>query len=213
MAVPMHEFRREYSHNDSVTLAALDDPFELFAQWLQEAVRAGAREPNAMTLATCNPDGRPSARIVLLKELDPRGLVFFTNYDSPKGRELRANPRAALVFWWVELERQVRVEGDVTRLPDEESDAYFRTRPRSTQLGTWASDQSRVIAGREVIIDRMIELTQRYEGQEVPRPPHWGGFRVWPGSCEFWMGRRSRLHDRLRYVRSDAGWRCEVLAP
>ncbi len=210
---PGSGLRHEYTRNDRVELVALDDPIHLFARWFQEVVSCGAREPNAMTLATVDQAGRPAARVVLLKGFDHRGFTFFTNYESRKGLELAANPHACLVFFWAELERQVRIEGAVERVSAAESDAYFQTRPRLTQIGTWASDQSRVITGREVVMDRMLEATMRFEGKPVPRPSHWGGYRVIPVAIEFWLGRRSRLHDRLRYARAGDNWQREVLAP
>jgi len=177
---------------------------------------AGLVEPNAMTLATVGPDGRPSARMVLLKGFDHRGFVFYTNYSSRKGRELTANPAAALVFWWPPpVHRQVRIEGLVERVSHEESDAYFRTRPFGSQLGAWASNQSEVIAGRDILELRLERLTATYAGGEVPLPPYWGGYRLAPDVIEFWQGRPNRLHDRLRYSRdgATAGWTLERLSP
>jgi pyridoxamine 5'-phosphate oxidase len=207
------ELRRDYARKGLHENDLHADPIKQFHSWLQEALVSEVPEPYAMTLATCTPDGWPSARIVLLRGLDDRGFTFFTNYEGRKSRELEANPRAALVFSWTELERQVRIEGTVARATAEESDAYFRNRPRGSQLGSWASQQSEVIAGREVLEQRMAELEQQYAGQDVPRSPLWGGYRVTPAVLEFWQGRPNRLHDRFRYRRSDAGWCIERLAP
>lgn len=192
----------------------LDDPIALFRRWFDEAVAAELPEVNAMTLATADRDGRPSARTVLLKGVDGRGFEFFTNYESRKARELDANPHAALVFLWAPLHRQVRVTGDVTRLTAAESDAYFATRPRGSQLGAWASAQSRPIADRDELDGRWRRLEREYAGREVPRPPHWGGYRVVPREIEFWQGRANRMHDRFAYTRAaDGGWRRERLQP
>jgi pyridoxamine 5'-phosphate oxidase len=190
------------------------NPFRQFQTWLDQAVAAGLREPYAMTLATATPDGQPSARMVLLRGLDERGFAFFSNYASRKGEELDANPRAALVFYWAELDRQVRIEGPVEKTSAEESDAYFRGRPEGSRLGAWASRQSSVIAGRHVLEAEMRELQARFPDGTIPRPPHWGGYRVRPTVIEFWESRPNRLHDRLRYVRrEDGGWRIERLSP
>ena len=190
------------------------DPFAQFQAWFDTALAAGLPEPNAMTLATATPDGRPSARMVLIKGVDPRGFVFYTNYESRKGRELEANPWAALVFYWPELERQIRIEGRVERVAAEESDAYFASRPLGSRLGAWASPQSQVIPGRDVLEARLRDLEARFASGDVPRPPHWGGYRVVPEAVEFWQGRPSRLHDRLRYTRqADGRWAIERLAP
>ena len=193
----------------------MNDPFAEFDRWLAAAEASGDPEPNAMTLATVGADGRPSARTVLLRGIDPRGFRFFTNRRSRKGRELAVNPSCALVFRWAALQRQVCVTGRAEELGDEESDAYFATRPRGHRLGAWASDQSTVIPSRDVLEERLAELEATYPG-DVPRPPHWGGYVVVPDTFELWEGRPNRLHDRLRYRRDgggDGGWVVERLAP
>lgn len=205
--------REEYAREGLDEAAAGDDPLALLGRWLNEAIDAGLHEPNAMALATATPDGRPSVRIVLLKGLDDRGLTFFTGYESRKGAEVEANPRAAAVMLWHPLQRQVRVEGGVTRIDEAESDAYFQSRPRGSQVGAVASPQSRVIASREVLARRVAEVEGVFEGHDVQRPPVWGGYRIALESVEFWQGRQSRLHDRLRYVRQHDGWRRDRLAP
>lgn len=189
-----------------------DDPFTQFAAWFEEARAAGVAVPETMTLATATADGRPSARMVLLKEHGPGGFVFFTGYESRKGRELEENPSAALVFYWQPLGRQVRVEGAVERLPCAESEAYFRTRPLESRYGAWASPQSEVIPSRADLDERYAEAVSRF-GDDVPLPERWGGFRLRPDVIEFWQHRDNRLHDRLRYRRADGGWLLERLAP
>jgi pyridoxamine 5'-phosphate oxidase len=190
------------------------DPIRQFETWFQELLATKLPEPNAMTLATATPDGQPSARVVLLKSFDSSGFTFHTNYDGRKGRELAANPRAALLFFWPELQRQVRIEGVVERLAPTESDEYFRSRPLGSRLGAWASRQSEVIPDRAELENRVREMTQRFPDGAVPRPPFWGGFRVRPLAIEFWQGRPDRLHDRLRYQRVQPdGWRLERLSP
>jgi pyridoxamine 5'-phosphate oxidase len=189
-------------------------PVRQFARWFADAVDAGIREPEAMALATATPDGSPSVRMVLLKGLDERGAVFYTNYESRKGRELAANPRGALVVYWDPLGRQVRIEGAVVPVAPAESDAYFRGRQRGSQIGAWASAQSRPIAARADLEARVADLEHRFEGEEVPRPPHWGGYRLEPASFEFWQHREDRLHDRLLYLPAAAGgWTVERLSP
>jgi pyridoxamine 5'-phosphate oxidase len=205
--------RREYAREGLSESAAHDDPLIQFDRWFSQALGASVLEPNAMTLATIDAEGMPSARIVLLKGFDARGFVFFTNYDSHKGKELAKTPRAALVFFWPELERQVRIVGAVERVSRDESEIYFHSRPPGSQLGAWASEQSAVIASRQVLEDRLVALEEQYRGREVPVPPHWGGFRVVPKTIELWQGRPNRLHDRLLYTRDGESWRRERLAP
>ena len=193
-------------------------PLAQLDKWMKEAIAAQHPEPTAMTLATASPDGEPSARVVLLKALDERGLVFFTSYESDKGRQLTANPRACACFFWVLLERQARITGAVSKVAREESEAYFRSRPRESQLGAWASRQSAVLTGRAELETRLAEARARFGEGEVPCPPHWGGFRLVPDGVELWQGRPSRLHDRMRYVREvrggeQGGWRIERLSP
>ena len=191
---------------------AMDDPITLIQGWLEEA-RSVVPEPHAMTLATATPDGRPSARMILLRGLDERGLTFFTNRDSRKGAELEANGRAALVLHWWELGRQVRVEGAVESVPDDESAAYWSTRPRGSQLAAWASPQSGPLSGRDELDGLVAEMEGRFAGADVPLPPFWGGYRVVPSSIELWSHRDDRLHDRVLYVREAGSWRRERLAP
>jgi pyridoxamine 5'-phosphate oxidase len=190
------------------------DPIALVRRWFDEAQAYGIEQHDAMTLATATPDGRPSARAVLLKGIDQRGFAFYTNYESRKGHELDANPHAALVLLWIPLQRQVRVSGRVERLSAEESDAYFATRLRGSQLGAWASEQSRPLPDRGELEQRWVALDERYAGGTVPRPPYWGGYRVDPDEIEAWQGRANRLHDRFRYTRTpDGGWTHMRLAP
>ena len=212
-AGPFERMRREYSGGqlDDRDLAA--DWTTQFGRWLDETAVAGLPEPNAMMLATADEAGRPSCRTVLLKEYDQRGFVFFTNYESRKGLELSANPQASLVFPWFAMFRQVLVTGTVERTSRAETEAYFATRPRGAQLGAWASPQSRVLSGRDELEAAWRAAEERFAGHEVPAPPHWGGLRVRPESVEFWQGRVSRLHDRLRYRLADGRWSVERLAP
>ncbi len=211
--VNLQRLRKEYTRAGLREADVSPDPIEQFRKWFDEVLAAGLHEPNAMTLATATPSGCPSARVVLLKGFDARGFVFYTNYEGRKSRELEENPYCALVFYWGELERQVRVEGRASRVSAEDSDAYYRSRPRGSRLGAWASEQSRPVGGREALEGRLWELESEYEGREVPRPAFWGGYRVEPWEIEFWQGRENRLHDRLVYRRSDEGWKIERLQP
>lgn len=207
------DLRREYSQAELDEKTVDPDPIRQFLAWFEQAGQAGEVEPNAMTLATASADGRPSARIVLLKGCDDRGFTFFTNYDSRKGRELLVNPYAALVFWWPSLERQVRVEGRLGRVAESESETYFQSRPTGSKLGAWASEQGDVVPDRAWLETRLHELETQYADAPIPRPPHWGGYRLSPETLEFWQGRPNRLHDRIRYRRQGPAWVRERLAP
>jgi pyridoxamine 5'-phosphate oxidase len=207
------DLRKSYERAELNEDASCATPGQQFSKWLEEAIAAQLPEPNAMTLATVGSDLRPSTRVVLIKGLDERGIVWFTNYDSRKGRELAGNPHAALQFHWVELERVVRIEGRVEKISDEESDAYFHSRPLDSRIGAWASPQSEVISGRGVLVANAAKFGAQFLLQP-PRPPHWGGYRLLAERWEFWQGRRSRLHDRLRYTQQAGGdWLRERLAP
>ena len=205
--------REEYTRTGLAEADVAPDPVVQFRAWFRDALAADLHEPNAMTLATVTPDGRPSARTVLLKGYDERGFVFYTNFEGRKARELETNPLCALLFYWGELERQVRIEGRASRVSGEESDAYFTSRPRGSRLGAWASEQSRPVQGRSVLEERVRALEAEYEGREIPRPPFWGGYRVEPHTIEFWQGRENRLHDRLVYLRNEGGWKIVRLQP
>jgi pyridoxamine 5'-phosphate oxidase len=209
----VHQLGRESSRLCLTEADLESDPILQFRKWFEEATLCDIPDPHAMALATATPDGRPSVRMVLLRGCDERGFAFFTNYHSRKSKELDANPQAALVFFWQGLERQVRIEGRAERVSAEESDAYFQTRPAGARLGAWASPQSEVIADRETLDAQCRALERRYPDGKIPRPEHWGGYRVIPETIEFWQGRLNRLHDRLRYSRKGSGWRIERLAP
>jgi pyridoxamine 5'-phosphate oxidase len=212
IATALADLRKDYALKTLEEKDAAADPMQFFGLWMVEAIHAQVPEPTAMHLSTVDPKGRPAGRIVLLKGVDKRGFVFFTNYQSRKGRELAANPAAALTFMWKELERQVRIEGTVEKVAPEESQAYFATRPLGSRIGAWASPQSEVIENRAWLEKRWEELTAKY-GEEPPLPPHWGGYRVLPEYLEFWQGRLSRLHDRIAYSREGAAWKARRLAP
>lgn len=215
MPTDLSTLRRNYALESLSESDVLPDPFAQFARWFDEAIQSQVIEPNAMTLATATPDGRPSARIVLLKGYDHLGFVFYTNYESHKGAELAANPQAALLFAWLDLERQIRIEGRVEKVAPEASLAYFQSRPKGSQIGAWASPQSRVVADRSVLEQASERLQAEYADQAVlPLPPFWGGYRVRPERIEFWQGRESRLHDRICYQKLEGGvWEISRLAP
>jgi pyridoxamine 5'-phosphate oxidase len=206
------DLRKSYERAELHETASHADPLQQFGQWLDQAISAQVPEPNAMTLATVDSQQRPSTRIVLIKGFDPRGIVWFSNYDSRKGQELAANPHAALQFHWVELERVVRIEGRVEKISGQESDDYFSSRPLDSRIGAWASPQSQVISGRAVLVANAAKYAAKFLLQP-PRPPHWGGYRLLPERWEFWQGRPSRLHDRLLYTQQESAWSRERLAP
>ena len=216
MEVPRDPAASRYEHvGKGLRRSDLDpDPIKQFSNWFTAAIEAGIRDVNAMSLATAGPDAKPTVRIVLLKGFDQNGFVFFTNYESEKGKQLAANPYAAMAFYWIELDRQIRIGGEVEKTSREESQIYFDSRPIGSQLGAWASRQSDVIDGRRVLDARMSEMTERFASKTIPVPPHWGGYRLKPDVFEFWQGRPNRLHDRFRYTRQANGsWLIERLAP
>lgn len=210
--IDLTRIRRSYESTHLLESAILADPLAQLQRWLQEAHDAGVLEPHAMCVSTVL-EGRPSSRMVLLRGLDARGLVFYTSYFSRKGREISANPYAAALFYWAQLERQVRIEGSVDQLSEDESDAYFAGRPRGHQLGAWASEQSEPVEAREILDQRMQDYAERFEGEEVPRPHSWGGYVIRPERIEFWQGRPNRMHDRLEFARGPAAWTMRRLQP
>ncbi|MFK7807613.1 MAG: pyridoxamine 5'-phosphate oxidase [Saprospiraceae bacterium] len=209
------DLREDYRLKSLGISEVASDPMTQFKEWFDEALNSDLKEPNVMTLATSTPDGMPSARIVLLKGYSENGFIFYTNYDSHKGKALAANPKAALVFCWLELERQIRIEGTVRKISEEDSTNYFQSRPKGSQIGAWASPQSQTIEDRSVLENNAEELKKKYASEEVlPKPPHWGGYSVEPTMIEFWQGRSSRLHDRIRYIKNENGeWGTARLAP
>jgi len=209
------QLRTSYEKSSLNRSDLLDDPLTLFRQWFDSAISADIPEPNVMTLATIGTNGSPSARIVLLKGIDEDGFIFYTNYQSRKGKELDQNPNAALVFYWHKMERQVRIEGQITKVDEETSKSYFQSRPKGSQVGAWASPQSRVIVDRQELDDRIVELTDIYQNYEdLPKPAHWGGYKLTPRYLEFWQGRADRLHDRFEYKKEDDNvWVINRLAP
>ena len=215
MKEKLHDYRKVYSKHQLLEEEVSENPLELFTHWFREVEdRAEVDEVNAMTLSTIGLDGFPKSRIVLLKEFDDEGFIFYTNYDSVKGRSILEEPKVCLSFFWPKSERQVIIKGVARKVSPEVSDAYFNARPRGSQLGAWASDQSRVIASREYLQEKLKALEAEYDQRPIPRPPHWGGFKVYPREFEFWQGRPNRLHDRLYYSRMESGdWELDRLAP
>ena len=208
------DLRKDYTLQNLNEIDVDPNPVIQFQKWFDQACSANLPEPNAMTIATVDSEGKPSARVVLLKNYDEKGFVFYTNYNSRKGQELAANPYASIVFWWAQLERQVRITGSVEKISAHESDEYFHSRPLESRLGAWTSNQSEIISSREVLEQRLQELQVKYQDSNIPRPPHWGGFRVIPAEIEFWQGRSSRLHDRLLYTQcDDDSWKIQRLSP
>ncbi|MFD2573772.1 pyridoxamine 5'-phosphate oxidase [Spirosoma soli] len=213
MPSTISDLRKEYTLNGLDTADVSPDPIAQFRHWFEAALDAGVPEPNAMHVSTVTANGRPDGRIVLLKDASDAGFVFYTNYQSSKGQQLINHPFASLTFFYPELERQIRIEGHVEKVSEAESDVYFNSRPRGSQIGAWVSNQSSVIASRDVLENRQRELESQFADKPVPRPPHWGGFRVMPDAIEFWQGRPSRLHDRIRYRKQDGNWIIERLSP
>ena len=205
--------RQDYTIGELLESSASPEPWELFSSWFEIARNAKVLEPNAMILSTVNQDGQPTSRVVLLKDFDQSGLVFFTNYLSQKGEQLAHNPRASILFWWESLQRQIRIEGEVVKIGEEESDTYFQSRPYGSRLGAWVSEQSRQVVDRTVLEKRQTEFEKKFAEGNVPRPDHWGGYRLTPNKFEFWQGRSNRLHDRLLYQMQQDAWTRARLAP
>ncbi|MDD3189793.1 MAG: pyridoxamine 5'-phosphate oxidase [Fermentimonas sp.] len=209
----LYQMRQEYAAGSLNEEEMASDPIQEFGDWMNAAISAGLSEPNAMTVATATPEGKPSARVVLLKEFNNEGFVFFTNYHSRKGKELKSNPFAAVLFDWHDIERQVRIEGMVEKLSEEDSDEYFESRPESAKIGAWASPQSRIIKNREEIEKLQEEIEDQFDELPVHRPGHWGGYLIRPTTIEFWQGRPNRMHDRIVYYKTEEGWTMHRLAP
>lgn len=210
----IYDLRSDYQRKNLDEATVRQNPFEQFELWLSEAIAEGAEEPNAMTLTTANRKGKSSARIVLLREFDAeQGFIFYTNYASRKGREIAENPYASILFFWARMERQVRIEGSISKVSRHKSEAYFATRPRESQIGAWASVQSSVIASRSALEEQIIALEEQFAGRDVMCPENWGGYALQPDLFEFWQGRKSRLHDRLRYTKAESDWKIERLSP
>ena len=208
----LRNLRKQYTKKKLSASSVSSDPFKQFTKWFDETLKSGFLEPNAMTLATSTKDGIPSVRVVLLKGFDDNGFVFYSNYKSKKGKELEANPRASILFYWDSLERQIRIDGTVEKVTKKESEDYFASRPFKSRVGAWASNQSSVIENRSVIVKEFLKYLVKF-GNDVPLPPTWGGYRLIPSSFEFWQGRPNRLHDRIRYTKQKSGWKIERLAP
>jgi pyridoxamine 5'-phosphate oxidase len=207
------DLRREYIKNGLLESDIDKDPFRQFSLWFEQASNAGIMEPNAMSHATVSPDGQPSMRVVLLKGVDDKGFIFFTNYESRKGKDIELNPKSSLLFFWGELERQVRIEGTIEKISQESSKAYFDSRPEGSRIGAWSSDQSTIVASRDVLESRFDENMSRFAGKDIPMPDYWGGYRLVPTMLEFWQGRGSRMHDRIRYRLVDNTWLIDRLSP
>ena len=207
------KYREEYGSQRLDREKMQTDPIEQFRHWFKEAELAGVKEPNTMTLATVDRQGQPTCRVMLMKEITDQGVVFYTNFKSRKGREMDEQPKVALNFYWQDLERQVRIDGVVTKIPDEQSSQYFHTRPRGSQIGAWISEQSETIPSREYLEEQLTICESRYQDQDIPRPPHWGGYHLMPIRVEFWQGGPHRLHDRIQYSLSNGQWYLQRLAP